>query len=596
MGAPTLLVEFGFNKSGNDYVWNDISAYVRNVNINRGTSREIDAYSAGSSTVILSNNDRRFDPTNTSSPYYSGGVTQIQPAGAIRVTSGGLIQFYGFIDNWTFDYPEQGFDATATVMAYDGLSSLAKAILSDTYNSAQYTGNRIQQILNRTEVYWNSSLTDIDGGYSTVYGDTILSTDNTNVLNYLQQVAKSEPGDLFVSRDGKATFRDRRYLTDSWNAATTRYNYCLVPNFESGTTYYWSTMTQSSAQKYNGTYSGLVDFNGSGAILRRVTTYSEGNASKYTANVNYTVSLYVYQNGGGTIYLQSSLMNGLTNVASVNSSTVVPSNTWTRISTPVLTTTSAVDGIEIYLENNFGNSNPLYVDAVLIEPSNTLSDYFDGTYTPTNDGTKRYTSRWLALANKSASTLETSTLKTNPSVITPINFSDYSGSDIPYTNIRVSYNSENLYNRIAISKTVAPVTVLKEDSTAQTTYGVRTFGATDYLNSTDAELGNIAAELLSVYVKPELRVEQIELQLHGLSAGNQTTVLGIDMRQLVQITFKPARTGSQMVKKCVVIGISHNIDKSKTHTMTLTVASIDNLPFHLNSAMLGVLDTNVLSY
>lgn len=596
MAAPILLVEFGFNKSGTDYVWNDISAYVRNVNINRGTSREIEAYSAGSATVVLSNKDRRFDPTNTSSPYYSAGVTQIQPAGAIRITSGGLVQFYGFIDNWTFEYPNQGYDGVATVMAYDGLSNLAKAIFADTYNTEQYTGNRIQQVLNRTEVYWNSALTDIDGGYSTVYGDTILSTENVNVLNYLQQVAKSEPGDLFIARDGKATFRDRRYLTDSWNSATTRYNYCLVPNFESGTTFYWSTITQSSVQKYNGTYSGLPDFNSNGAILRRITTYAEGDASKYTANVNYMVSLYVYQVGGGTIYLQSSLMNGLTNVASVSSSTVVASNTWTRISTPVLSTISAVDGIEIYLENDFGNSNNLFIDAVLIEPSNSLNDYFDGTYTPTNDGSKRYTSRWLALANKSASTLETSTLKTNPTVATTINFSDYSGSDIPYTGIKVSYNSENLYNRVAISKTSAPVTVLKEDTAAQDIYGVRTYGSTDYLNKTDTELENIAAELLSVYVKPELRVEQMELQLHGLSPANQTTVLGIDMRQLVQITFRPSRTGSQMVKKYVVIGISQNIDKAKTHSITFTVASIDNLPFHLNSSMLGVLNTNVLSY
>ena len=275
MAAPTLLVEFGYNKSGVDYVWNDISAYVRNVSIGRGVSREIDQYSAGSATIILSNNDRRFDPTYSSSPYYG----QVKPAGAIRVTAGGYTQFYGFIDSWSFDYPEQGFDATATVTAFDGLSNLAKTLLDSTYNVEQYTGSRIQYILNKNEVYWNSTLTDLDGGNSTVWGDTVNQADNKDALSYIQQVAKSEPGDFFISRDGKATFRDRRYLTDSWNAPTYRYNYCMVPSFESGTTFYWTGVTQSTAiTPYVGSYVGAVDFNSS--IIRRIATYSEGDGTK----------------------------------------------------------------------------------------------------------------------------------------------------------------------------------------------------------------------------------------------------------------------------------------------------------------------------
>lgn len=597
MPAPTLLVEFGYNKSGTDYVWNDISAYVRNVSISRGTSREIDAYSAGSATVILSNNDRRFDPTNTSSPYYSAGVTQIQPAGAIRITSGsgaGLVQFYGFIDNWTFDYPNQGFDGTATVMAYDGLSNLAKAILSTTYNSAQYTGNRIQYILNRTEVYWNSALTDLDGGNSTVYGDTILATDNVTVLTYLQQVAKSEPGDFFMSRDGKATFRDRRYLTDSWASSTTRYNFCKNPNFEVSTVNWTggNGLSLSTAQKYLGTQSLLTNYDG---ISSYTFYYTETDATKYVAGQSYIASSYVYTATASNTTIDISFYNGASLLTSVQQTVVLGAATWTRIDTGTAVAPATTNKIILSVFKGLVGGQ-IYIDAVQIEPVATLADYFDGTFVPANDGTKRYTSRWTALAGISSSTLEVSALKTTPTILTPINFSDYSGSDIPYTNVKVTYNSENLFNRITLAKTVAPVAVVKEDTTLQDKYGMRTYGATDYLNQTDAELTGIAGELLSVYGKPELRVEQMDIQLHGLSGANQTIVLGMDMRQLIQITFKPSRTGSQMIKKYVVIGISQNIDKAKTHTMTLTVASIDNLPFHLNSAMLGVLDTNVLSY
>lgn len=594
MPAPTLLVEFGFNKSGTDYVWNDISAYVRNVNISRGTSREIDAYSAGSATVVLSNKDRRFDPTNTSSPYYSAGVTQIQPAGAIRITSSGLTQFYGFIDNWTFDYPEQGFDGTATVMGYDGLSNLAKAILSDTYNSAQFTGNRIQLILNRTEVYYNSALTDLDGGYSTVVGDTLLATENVNVLNYLQQVAKSEPGDLFVARDGKITFRDRRYLTDSWNTATTRNNYCKNPNFEVSASL-WNNGTQSTTYTYLGSKSLFVTFNGTS--LQYSTLYDEYDGTKYVGGTTYTGSAYVYFPTvvAANVTIGIDFFSYGTNLGINQQTITVTGGGWTRIDTGAFVAPATTNRINFYIIKGL-TGGQLYLDAAIVEPSATLGAYFDGTFTPPNDGTKRYTSRWIGLAGISASTLETSTLKTNPTVATTTNFSDYSGTDIPYSNLRITYNSENLFNRITLAKTVAPVSIVKEDLTLQNTYGVRTYGATDYLNNTDAQLTNIAAELLSIYGKPELRAEQMEIQVHGLSAGNQTTVLGLDMRRLIQITFRPSRTGSQMVKKYVIIGINQNIDKNKTHVMTLTVASIDNLPFHLNSSMLGVLNTNRLSY
>ena len=309
--------------------------------------------------------------------------------------------------------------------------------------------------------------------------------------------------------------------------------------------------------------------------------------------------MYVYSVGSANVYLQLDLMNGSGTVATVNSTTAVPSNTWTRISTPVNTTASTIDGVYVYVDNGAFNSNNFYIDAIQIEPVATLDTYFDGTFTPANDGTKRYTSRWLGSVNKSTSKLETSTLKSNPSILTPIAFSDYSGTDIPYSDVKVTYNSENLFNKIVLSNTQSPViTKVKEDTTLQTLYGVRAYGAADYLipSAKPNQLDNIAGELLSVYGNPELRVEQMELQVHGLTGAQQSTVLAMDMRQLVQITFKPARIGTQMVKKYVVIGINQRIDKDKTYVMTFTVASIDYLPFHLNSAMLGVLNTNVLSY
>ena len=60
MPLPTHKVELAFGASG--YV--DVTEYVQTVSINRGISRVLDDFSAGSCSVTFVNNNRIFDPTN----------------------------------------------------------------------------------------------------------------------------------------------------------------------------------------------------------------------------------------------------------------------------------------------------------------------------------------------------------------------------------------------------------------------------------------------------------------------------------------------------------------------------------------------------
>lgn len=50
--------------------WYDVTAYVREVAIRRGRQHELDRIEAGTATVVLANEDRRFEPYYASSPYY----------------------------------------------------------------------------------------------------------------------------------------------------------------------------------------------------------------------------------------------------------------------------------------------------------------------------------------------------------------------------------------------------------------------------------------------------------------------------------------------------------------------------------------------
>lgn len=62
MSAPVTKVEFGFTQSGGAYVYNDITSYVRSVDITRGLQRNLDQFTAGQCSVVLSNLGREFDP------------------------------------------------------------------------------------------------------------------------------------------------------------------------------------------------------------------------------------------------------------------------------------------------------------------------------------------------------------------------------------------------------------------------------------------------------------------------------------------------------------------------------------------------------
>ena len=72
----------------------DVTNYVASVSINRGKSRELDRYTAGSLNVVLHNDSRIFDPFNTASIYYGN----IVPRKQIVIETNGNRIFTGITD------------------------------------------------------------------------------------------------------------------------------------------------------------------------------------------------------------------------------------------------------------------------------------------------------------------------------------------------------------------------------------------------------------------------------------------------------------------------------------------------------------------
>lgn len=230
MGRPTIKVELAFNdKAPGDYfvlgdavkgvlgnttyvlqpgsIFYDVTEYIYNISTNRGKNRVLDRYAAGNVSITFDNRNRYFDPTYEQSPFYG----QIVPRRDLRISANGELIFYGTVDDWNLDYQVNGFN-TATVSAYDGFAFLAGQTLTAGSYSAELSGSRIASILDDAGVNWPFG-SSLDSGYETLQADTVTAADNA--LQYLQLIESTEPGDLFVSREGKLIFYDRGHTFPS---------------------------------------------------------------------------------------------------------------------------------------------------------------------------------------------------------------------------------------------------------------------------------------------------------------------------------------------------------------------------------------------
>lgn len=181
----------------------DVTEQVAKITIDRGKSRELDRFNAGQATVTFHNDNRWFDPFFIDSPYYE----QFVPKRQVVITSNGVRQFTGYIDDIDLTYNLGNVKSYASISCSDAFSRLSSTELNGFTNTAEYSGERIINILNRPEVDWSLTDRNIDTGQQFLQADVV--NDNTNTLQYLQLVESSEPGSLFISRDGKVTFKDR---------------------------------------------------------------------------------------------------------------------------------------------------------------------------------------------------------------------------------------------------------------------------------------------------------------------------------------------------------------------------------------------------
>ena len=122
-----ITVEIAFDSQPFDasQSFTDISAFVRSFAISRGRSDELSAFRAGLLSFSVSNQDNRFNPSNTSSPYFdsTNSRTKIQPLKQVRIKatydSTDYIIFRGFLDVVPVKFIAEGADSIVQFTAID---------------------------------------------------------------------------------------------------------------------------------------------------------------------------------------------------------------------------------------------------------------------------------------------------------------------------------------------------------------------------------------------------------------------------------------------------------------------------------------------
>ena len=607
------VVELSFGSSG----FVDVTSYVNSITIGKGISRQLDDYSAGTLSVSFTNNDRTFDPLNTSSIlwYGAGGYTLVQPGGKIRVSAAGVRRFTGFIQSWDFTYDQAGFDGQAQVTALDEMFRVSNAVFTGGHAWAvEPTSDRMNTVLN----YNGFGASEYSGVRA---GQTLLGTDTwnagDNVLSYLQNVARSEPGDFYSNASAVMQFKDRSFTNYAW-VNTARKNYVNYPSTavgsaltdEAGGTYQWNTI---------GVANTAIPSQFGGTVYRAGTVIASPIGESFTGFQYYNYNLDRYA-ASGSQYVFSAYMRGITSgnydgaiqflsttggLLQQTSVSVASSGTgWTRVGgTATYSGTETIGGASLIMgvtQDPATTGTAMAGEGFQIEPGTAFINYFDGGYSPyVSDATNRYGVAWADGAYSSTSGLlsASATAISAPVIYT---FADANsqgtaygnGTGIPFMDLNVAYGGEQLYNQVQVAGVNA--TAVVSDSAGQTLYGLRAYSQTDNLTTSLTAPAKIAAGLLGEFRLPEYRATNMTVALEALTSGQQTAVLALELRDVIRLCFQPSAQGAVVDKYYQILGVNSNTDVERDH-ITFTVASLDNLPIRLDSTFLAVLGTDTLA-
>jgi hypothetical protein len=195
-----VLDNTSFTLSGDRFF--DITDRLVSADTSRGKNQALDRIDAGNLTIVVDNFDRLFDPLYANGFYFG----QLIPGKEIRISCNGFPVIHATVDDIDIAY-EPGNRSVVSFQATDGLSTLTQNNLPEVFPDVELSGARVERILDLPEVDWPVDKRSIDTGNSSLSDTTI--SEGTQAISYLQLVATSEGGEVFVSKDNNFVFIER---------------------------------------------------------------------------------------------------------------------------------------------------------------------------------------------------------------------------------------------------------------------------------------------------------------------------------------------------------------------------------------------------
>lgn len=584
---PKISVQVAFTTNPNDTpAWTILTEdreVLRSFTVNRGRSTELDRFQAGRATITLANEDRRFDPSYASSPYYPNVV----PMRRLRILAnyGGVDYsvFSGYVDSWEQQYlPPQ--EAVCVVQATDafkvfGNAEVASSVYAETIQSAGPSmwwrlGEASGASSAGESITGDHPLTPV--GNPTFGAPSLSGYDPDGAA----QFAAATDGLQGIFHDaanfpfGAAGSLEFLYRDDSGFSLGPRIAVATLGTPATGvdsinSTEYHATLINSAGTVFDAETSG-VDFSG-GSIHHVVLTWSAGS------------QIVIYVDGvdrtGPTATFTGTMANpsAPTWAVAVNAVDYPPlvssshPSTWDEISlwnvalTPAqvaahyaaLTTAWAGDksGARI---NRILDTYPWPVaDRIVDTGASELQTMTLGGSVLSALQKVEETEQGALFVNKNGDIrfIDRNTLV---SIISNDTFGDGTG-ELEYADLIYVYDDEILYNEAVVTRE-GGVTQVVGDTTSQARYLRRTKVFDGMLYKTDADARGLAEWWIAHYKDPLLRATNMRLEP---TAGNSLThfpsVLGRELMDRVSVRRRPQNLGAAIDQETLIEGITHDV-------------------------------------
>lgn len=589
MSVPEYQVNLVSSDGATTY---DVSQYVRSVSVDRGRSRELDRFEAGTFSVAFDNRLRYFDPQYTDSTTRTNLVKNPIPSTSAAVSPQ---------ENWQMLNRGTGGAGTTTLTVNGAVDTVTTAASTTAYSfgfTGGSTAQRIQVTAGQTyaiSFYATSSIDDVRRLAATFYdaGGSSLGDVSVGVAQSMTAGVEMRFIGTYTAPAGAVSMR-------VYAGATTG---SVIRTL--GSTMTWRKALVEEASTIGTYFSGNDTDNNYQTFSWTGTAQSSTSTLLEYANPNYglivpNIGIQILSEGYGRIWGFIKDWNLSYDISGDSIAIATGADAFSFLAQQQ--TTSALSPAQQTAGNRIGYvlSQPEVVwpyggPSWTLDTTNTREVQSHTIDAGTNileyaQLVERTENGFFFLDNGGSIQFQADGYESLSDVV----FTD-DGSDIPYQGINIVYGTELLYNQVTLERLGGTAIVTATNDASIAAYGNSAYSDSGLLYVDDAQMINAADMLAAKYGEPEYRFESVTVFLNALSDTDLNRILSLDICSVVQVSFTPNQVGAAITKYARVIGMTEEM-LPDSYTITFKLATLDNEAFTLDSDVSGLLDYNLLGF